>query len=341
MSREVLINPYQVPDAADRIRTPVFDVPNWSENLFFWAHDGASGTAVFAHLSRLTPDPRMWEGAMAVLRPNGQVLIDRSIGFSADVADSGPMTFECIEPNRRWRLRFSGVVQASTSAALATTDYLPDATSRLEMDLRFDAVNPVWSLGSEATQQDWASFHTQQGGNVTGSIRINDESIPMDCGGFRDHSVGPRTYDGLIGNFWACCVFPSGKTFMAFKVWSEHLQQPMSRGFIATRDRIEEVDVVEAPDLAVADGSPRAICMTLKQGQGDKKIVIEGKGETSITFHLTRPIGMRIGFRADDPKVCIDTHVAMTYTWDGETGYGWLERIRRAGYLAGQGERLV
>ena len=63
----------------------------------------------------------MWEGAMAVLRPNGQVLIDRSIGFSAEVADSGPMAFECVEPNRRWRLRFNGVAQAADSAALALT----------------------------------------------------------------------------------------------------------------------------------------------------------------------------------------------------------------------------
>ena len=160
----------------------------------------------------------------------------------------------------------------------------------------------------------------------------------MDCGGFRDHSVGPRTYDGLIGNFWACCVFPSGRTFMVFKVWSEHLRQPMSRGFIATRDSIDEVEVVTAPDLAAADGTPRKVSVVLQQA--DKKIVIEGEGDTSITFHLTRPIGMRIGYRADDPNVCIDTHVAMTYTLDGETGYGWLERIRRAGYLMGQGERL-
>ena len=275
---------------------------------------------------------------MAIMRADGKVLIDRRIGFSPDVGDNGPMAFECIEPNRRWHLRFKGTVQATTSAALATTDYLPDAPTQLEMDLLFDAVNPVWSLGSEAKEQDWASFHTQQGGRINGFVRIDDESIWMDCGGFRDHSVGPRTYDGLVGNFWSCCVFPSGRTFMAFRVWSEHLQKPMSRGFIATRDSIEEVEVLNAPDLESADGTPRSVSIVLKQG--DKEIVITGSGETSINFHLTRPIGMRFGFRADDDKVCIDSHVAMEYVMDGEKGYGWLERIRRAGYLAGVGERI-
>jgi hypothetical protein len=338
MSGKSLINPYRVPDELDLIRAPNFDIPNWSENLFFWAHDGASGTAVFVHLSRLTPDPRMWEGAMAVLRPNGQVFFDRTVGFSPDVADCGPMSFDCIEPNRRWRLRFKGTVEETTSAKMATTDYFPDAPAQLEMDILFDAVNPVWSLGAEAGEQDWAHFHTQQGGHIVGFVKIHDQSIWIDCNGFRDHSVGPRSYDGLIGNFWACCVFPGGRTFMAFKVWSEHLQKPMSRGFIATRDSIEEIEIIEAPDLESPDGMPRSIQLVLKHAQ--KRLVIKGKGGTSINFHLTRPVGMRFGYRADDENVCIDTHVAMEYTLDGETGYGWLERIRRAGYLAGEGERL-
>ena len=333
-----LVNPYQVPDELDHVRTPNLDVPNWSENLFFWGHDGHSRTAVFAHLSRLTPDPRMWEGVTAVLRPNGEVLIDRSIGFSPLSGDCGPMAFECIDPNRCWRLRYRGTAQATTSAALAAGDCLPDAPRRLEMDLLFDAVNPVWSLGAEAKEQDWASFHTQQGGRINGFVRIEDEAIWMDCGGFRDHSVGPRTYNGLIGNVWGCCVCPSGRTFMAFKVWSEHLQKAMSRGFIATRDSIEEVEVLESPDLRAADGEPRAVRIVLRHG--DKRVTINGRGETSINFHLTRPIGMRFGYRADDAAMCIDSHVAMEYSMDGETGYGWLERIRRAGYLAGEGERI-
>jgi len=333
-----LPNPYQVADALDLIRSPRFDIPNWSENLFFWTHDGASKTAVFAHFSRLTPDPRMWEGVMAVLRPNGEVLIDRRIGFSPEAGDCGPMAFDCLEPNRRWRLTFKGTAQATTSAALATSDYLADAPARLEMDILFDAINPVWSLGSQASEQDWASFHTQQAGRTIGFLKIDDETIWLDCHGFRDHSVGPRVYDGLIGNFWACCVFPSGRSFMAFKVWSEHLDKPMSRGFIATPDGIEEIEVLEAPDLESADGAPRSVQIMLRQGTEHLKI--EGHGETSITFHLTRPIGMRFGYRADDAKQCIDTHIAMEYTLDDETGYGWLERIRRAGYLAGQGERL-
>jgi hypothetical protein len=151
--------------------------------------------------------------------------------------------------------------------------------------------------------------------------------------------VGARTYNGLVENFWACCVFPSGRSFMAFKVWSEHLQQPMSRGFMAARDTIEEIEIIEAPDLTGADGTPRQVAIVLRQGEA--RHVINGHGDTSITFHLTRPIGMRFGYRADDPAMCIDTHVAMEYAWDGETGYGWLERIRRAGYLAGAGERLA
>jgi hypothetical protein len=334
-----MANPYQVRDELDHIHAPRLDIPNWSENLLFWAHDGACKTAIFVHFSRLTPDPRMWEGVVAILRAGGEALIDRRIGFSPELADNGPMAFECIEPNRRWRLRFKGTAQAVSSAALAAGDDFPDAPERLEVDLLFDAVNPVWSLGAEAKQQDWASFHTQQGGRINGFIRIGETPLWLDCLGFRDHSVGARTYNGLVGNFWACCVFPGGRSFMAFKVWSEHLQQPMSRGFIATRDTIEEIEIFQAPDLAGADGAPRDVAIVL--GQGQVRHEIAGHGETSITFHLTRPIGMRFGYRADDAAMCIDTHVAMEYSWDGETGYGWLERIRRAGYLAGEGARLA
>jgi len=70
-----MANPYQVRDELDHIHAPRFDIQNWSENLLFWAHDGAKKTAIFVHFSRLTPDPRMWEGVVAILRPGGDVLL--------------------------------------------------------------------------------------------------------------------------------------------------------------------------------------------------------------------------------------------------------------------------
>ena len=146
----------------------------------------------------------------------------------------------------------------------------------------------------------------------------------------------------LLGDFWVCCLFPSGRSVMGFKVWSERLAEPMSRGFVATRDSISEVTVVESTPLAGPDGTPRRITATLRPlGAGEPELKITGEVLNGFTLHLLRPFGIGFGHRPGAPDTWIDHHAMVRMELDGETGYGWVERIRLAGVFDGSRPQLV
>jgi hypothetical protein len=120
-----------------------------------------------------------------------------------------------VVPNQQWRWHFSGVIQETNSQQQAASSRLPDARLPVTLDLIFDAVvHPVWSM-KDTSGYDWGHFHTEQGGRFKGRISWGDETVELNCTGWRDHSVGPRNFGTLAGNVMAVCVFPSGKTLQA------------------------------------------------------------------------------------------------------------------------------
>ena len=77
-----LANPYGVDPALDRLPAPEAHEPGSSENLVCVGNDAGSGIAFYAHLSRIAPDPALWEGVLCMHLPNGDTLASRSFGES-------------------------------------------------------------------------------------------------------------------------------------------------------------------------------------------------------------------------------------------------------------------
>ena len=327
-------NPYNVSDAEDLIRTPKLDVPLWSENLYFFAHDGAAGLCVFAHMSRLSPDPRVWEGNLAITLPDGTVLVNRSIGYSPNLAWTGQLGLDCIEPNRRWHWHFNGVAQHTDGQQLATSARLPDARVPVELDLTFYAVHPVWAK-EDMDGQDGADFHIEQGGRFRGRVRWGDEIVSMDCTGWRDHSAGPRSYESLQGNIMAACIFPSHKTLLATLIWAGdsediHLH---NFGYIVDGDHFQDLTIVKAPTLSSPDNMPRSVSFELDVGGA--RGILKAEALNSITHTLMRPQGMEFGNIPIDPQTALFCSAPTRYEWQGEVGYGWMDRAFRIGHFTG------
>jgi len=133
-------------DAATELLDPARDViqriraqPNWSENLLFvmYASPGADGLAAWAHWSRVPARPQLWEGILALYLPGGELLLHRSFGPGppADLgpassaghgdpgdggaAGTGPLSFRCVVPLRRWSLRFDGMMRRTGTAEVS------------------------------------------------------------------------------------------------------------------------------------------------------------------------------------------------------------------------------
>ena len=53
----------------------------------------------------------------------------------------------------------------------------------------------------------------------------------------------------------------------------------------------------------------------------------------SFPFNLLRPTGMRPGIDTAERDGMVAVQCPTRYRWNGEVGYGWLERTRRLGAL--------
>ncbi|MET0782413.1 MAG: hypothetical protein ABWZ16_12965 [Microbacterium sp.] len=87
---------------------------------------------------------------------------------------------------------------------LMSYDLVHDDRDRLRVDLRFEALEPPIPLRSGEPPYP-AAHHFDQTGHVTGTIRLDGETIDVDCYAMRDRSWGPRPERGYnrIGYVWA------------------------------------------------------------------------------------------------------------------------------------------
>ena len=124
----------------------------------------------------------------------------RNVRFSTELSataghGAGPLSFEVVEPNRRWRLQIG-----------------PNATG-LELDAVWQARTPYW-LGEVDVANDHGEptkfAHLVQSGRWTGVLSLDGEQHSLDGWyGQRDRSRGIRTMAGGQGlHVWFQAQFP-------------------------------------------------------------------------------------------------------------------------------------
>ncbi|UXA11542.1 hypothetical protein KXD97_26650 [Mycobacterium sp. SMC-8] len=122
-------------------------------------------------------------------------------GTAAGIAFPTGMTVRTIEPTTAYQLGY--------------TD-----RDRLEVDLRFDAVEPPVPLRAGTPPYPKAS-HFDQTGRVVGHLVLDGERIDIDCYAMRDRSWGGRRERGF---------HPMGYTWMASEQWSALLYSRPAKG---------------------------------------------------------------------------------------------------------------
>jgi hypothetical protein len=318
--------------ALDLIRRQIPDgKPNWTENIAFWMHDERAAVRLYAHLGRMQPDRSIWEGLSLVFLPNGELLVNRSLGVNVAAARNGEYDYGPIVPNKLWRFEFRGVAQRAAAQQLAQRPVGDDPHEVLSYDLVFEAVQPVFNMHASGPASE--RMHLEQGGAVKGSFVIAGERVEIDCTGYRDHSVSERTFTTLDSETWANCVFSSGKVFSLLEVSRGDRQ--ILEGQVYRGGRMQMAKPVLVPKLADATGSPHEFTIELEVGRELIAIAAETVRPLSCTFNLLSPTGMRPGVNPSGTDMMVAVQCPTRYRWDGEVGHGWLERTRRLRDLRG------
>ncbi|HEY1967275.1 MAG TPA: hypothetical protein VGH89_04970 [Pseudonocardia sp.] len=323
---------YGIVDEDDLLHTPPPGVVNWSENLQLVVNDGRTG--VYVHLGRQTDDPGIWEGIIVVFLDGERLLVSRTFGRAPDqsAATSGPLSFRPVVPCRQWQLSFDGMVRPISRAEGASGPVAEGVVVPMTLDLAVHEHSPIWGVGSQGSagassslhDQDWARTHVEQACRVSGRLRVPGLGIDqtVDNVGFRDHSVGPRDFTHLVEEFWSCCAFPSGRAFVGLHVVQDNRAEPFDHGFVFDGDKLHDITALSGPPLTSALGEPTDFQVTLASAAGEAELTAHMTN--SMAFSFDYPFRMPMGPRASG---AVPVEGPAEYTWDGEDGFGWIERI--------------
>jgi hypothetical protein len=331
-----------LPDARDCVHpVPPPETPGFGENHAFWMQDEAHGMQIKCHINTcedLHDAFDLRHARVTITRPDGRVLLSRDYGggSTTDTAAGGPLSFRCIEPFRRWKVSFAGVMQTVTMAREATDNRV---VVRFEMDVQM--VAPAWINGAFTpgglgpVKEFIGGERYEQMFHATGRLVIDDEVIPWSGYGNRTHRWGRRDLSGgpnaapMLGHIWAVGAFPSGAGF-GFQsypaldgsiIWSE--------GYLVRDGALVPAEVIREPWLATywLQGEPIEIVMRTKDGQTAE---ITGQILGSVAYPM-------IPGRTFGDQVPLFQSYAR-YTMNGETATNMIERsLRRSSIETGVG----
>ncbi|HEY2565297.1 MAG TPA: hypothetical protein VGI44_16415, partial [Acidimicrobiales bacterium] len=267
---------------------------------------------------------------LAVFPGDDEVLVSRSFGHprSPDEASSGQLTWTVGEPLERWTLCFEGMARRLHRTAPVAGFVADGLTEPLRFELYVSSAGPVWSLehalGLPPTGQSFASLHLQHAVHVTGAVHTARGSFDVDNIAVRDHSVGPRDYAHLLGDNWATCRFPDGRTLSVLALWQTEGTPLISTGFVVENGDLVPVHDVGVTPLKSAIGDPRTLALSFDIPAGRQ--TVELALQNSMVFSLLEPIGMPLG---TDGSGLITVQGPARYSWNGMHALGWLERCNR------------
>ncbi|HEY1974115.1 MAG TPA: hypothetical protein VGH89_39620, partial [Pseudonocardia sp.] len=304
----------------------------WVENYAWVCYDPTAQVGFMAHLGRAPFEPDLWRGTAVAFLPGGELAIAKAVGRPAEPeqAGNGQLSLSCAEPFQRWRIGFEGAGRRTSRAEVASRLVPDNNLALLRADLEFTALCPVWDLGAAMGNQDWGHAHHEQAGRYRGTLTVADRDYRIDCTGFRDHTTGPRDFGHLRRTFWAHGEFPSGRVFCVLRIWDPADNVSLNQGFIYDGQRLIPAVPTELPTLTAPDGSPHRFSL---HAQAPDPIEITGEVVHSTAFMLHEPNDLAVGtdLAGDNTKVIVEAPTR--YVWDGEEGWGWLERSRRINEL--------
>lgn len=171
----------------------------WSESYYFNFVDPESKLAIFTRMGWRPGDG--WADALHVVYLGGDRVaftygrrnIEQDLSkYNGDLS-VGHLTLGCEIPFDHWTIEYDGPAQDIADAAilLERSKLRPDGwfkPAQLNMKLDFKALHPPHYAA------DGDHGHFEQTGEVSGSIKIDDECFTVRGHGVRDKSWGPRDW---------------------------------------------------------------------------------------------------------------------------------------------------
>lgn len=315
---------------------------SYREGVSIWVWDGA-GRFCFPRVG-VEAVGATWssafETAICMAMPGGDLLLAHAddpprpvagAGGRPRVLGAGSLSFECVEPFRRWRVTYDGrVVRSDVRAYLAggvpklrVGTGQPEVPLRLSIETRM--VAPPWFQGTHDPEGHHVpgEHRFEQLCAVTGTVDLDGRAATaFTGGGLRVHRKGGdrSDYADFHGHTWQSAWFPSGRAFGTIHYQPGPDGAPRYReGWLLDGGRVVPARVEETPWLRAVRPSGEDVSFSLRTRDG--VVPIEGTTCAS-SFRPPRPTVQGTTFPL------LQSGIAR-YRWGREQAYGMIERSAR------------
>ena len=339
-----LFNQFNHPVEVEFPHTPR-DQKNWTEHYYFWFYDPQTKYGIYIHMARLVSDPSIWRPVVQIYLPDGDFLCSTSHGNidTRTGPGAGPLKLNCIEPHRSWSVHFDGVGARATRDELMSGLIDDRPVEPIRFSLLFDGAAPNFGKHVWGNDSGVATFHTEQICKVRGHFVQDGKIVHVEGVGARDHSTGPRDYAPVIGDIWFQCLFEDGDAIMAQVVHFDAVKIKAAYYYKAGTDKIEDLEVLEHPTVAPAEGAPllnrdpladaeKDFILRLKRENGEE-IKLEVSLITACAVTLKSPVEEYHG--TGEGAGLQMAECAARVKWGDKIGYANRERSSRLTALAG------
>lgn len=267
-------------DLADEYMHAPTDHPQFNESMYFNFVDGKSGLATLIRMGNRANEGHA-EVTVLLYLPNGGAAFHFERADIADNSafDAAGLRFEIVAPFSRSRVAFDGNVRMmsrGTELEDAKKVFSENPLKRLQLRLEYEDLVPMFGLGSgdsggsgiAGTEDAIATGHYQGPCRVRGTITLDGEVHEVTGLGYRDHSWGPRIWQGPAYWRWVCGIADEKNAFIG---WVTRIgdQRPPARGMVL---RDGKMSYVERIDIQSSYGPrphyPESMQMTLHTADG-------------------------------------------------------------------------
>jgi hypothetical protein len=266
-----------VPARDDAYMHAPTDAPNFNESAFYHLIDPGSGYSLLARIGNRVNEGRAEVTVLAFL-PSGEVGIhfQRVPITTNDAFDAGGLRFDVVEPLSRNRVRFDGGlhVMADSTELEDPRAVFAKSTRSFLLDLSYRDVHAMYdmrdALRSDAAEAVLSTGHYQGPTSASGWIELEGERVQTRGYGFRDHSWGPRHWQGPDYWRWLSGITDDNTWFEAFASRFGGVRQPDFG--VVSRDGVREFarTVMFRTEYADAPHYPVAIGVTMELESGER-----------------------------------------------------------------------
>jgi hypothetical protein len=245
------------------------------------------------------------------------------------ILGAGPLSFELVEPYRHLRMQMHGEArQTSVSAQMGGALQGNDVPVPIEIEVDLRPAVPPWMNGALLDDAKRV-LDTQEEGDLmghpwrfeqlcraTGSLRIGDETHPINGGANRIRRQSIRRLAKFRGHAWQAALFPSGRAFgyIAYPPRGDG-KHTYNEGYVFAGDgALIPARVTDAPWLRALTPNRDEVSCVLETARGPVTI----EGETAASTFMVMPPDVGGGMQLQQAIV--------RYSWDGESSVGMLER---------------